>query len=320
VTLVIPATDVRLPSCGYGCASLMARTSRADSVRLLEAAFDAGVTHFDVARSYGYGEAESAVGEFLSRRRDRVTITTKLGIDPPRRTPVLRAARGVARRLAAGAPRLRPVLRAGASRTVSGGRFGTDDAQASLQQSLRELRTEAVDVLLLHDCRPEDLDEDLLGFLRSRVEAGEVRAFGIATDRSAARAIVAARPEFAPLVQVPDSVLHPPLAGLGPAVITHSVVSRSHARVREALVSGDQLGAWSTALDADLEDPALLARLLLAAALRRNPNGTVLWSSRSVAHVKANARLIHDPPPVSQLDVFDGLVTQLAGTVMEHET
>src|SRR3954451_25235867 len=169
----------------------MARTSRAESVRLLEAAFDAGVTHFDVARSYGYGEAEGAVGDFLARRRASVTVTTKLGIAPPRMTWALRAARGVARQLAQAVPRLRPVARAGASRTVSAGRFGIDEARASLQQSLRELRTDVVDVLLLHDCQPEDLDGGLLGFLRSRVEAGQVRSFGIAPERPAASAIIA---------------------------------------------------------------------------------------------------------------------------------
>src|SRR3954470_5130549 len=110
---------------GCGCPGLMGRIDRSGSVRLLETAFDAGVTHFDVARSYGYGEAESAVGEFLARHRGGVTITTKLGIAPPRRTPALRAARGAARRLAQATPRLRPLLRAGASRMVDEGRFGT---------------------------------------------------------------------------------------------------------------------------------------------------------------------------------------------------
>jgi D-threo-aldose 1-dehydrogenase len=298
----------------------MARTSRTESVRLLDAAFDAGVTHFDVARSYGYGEAEGAVGEFLARRRGLVTITTKLGIAPPRRTPALRAARTLARRLAQAAPALRPLLRAGASRTVSGGRFGIDEARASLDRSLRELRTDVVDVLLLHDCRLEDLDDDLLAFFESRVEAGHVRAFGIATERSAAHAIIAERLAFAQLVQVPDSVLDAPLRDLGSAVVTHSAITRSHARVGDALRHEGKMLAWSKALDADLAEPAVLARLLLAGALRRNADGTVLWSSRSDAHIRENARLTHDPPPAEQLDALDALVAALAGGHVEDGT
>jgi aryl-alcohol dehydrogenase-like predicted oxidoreductase len=299
VPIVVPGTDVRLPSYGYGCAALMARTTRAESVRLLEAAFDAGVTHFDVARSYGYGEAESAVGDLLARHRDAVTVTTKLGIAPPRRTAGLRAARTVARRLAAGSARLRPLLRAGASRMVSSGRFSVEEARASVERSLRELRTDAVDVLLLHDCEPGELHDDLLEFLHGLVQAGDVRAFGVATGRDAAREIVADRPAFAPLVQVPDPLLGPPPVGLGPAVVTHSVLAQGHGRVRESL------GRASIAVDVDVSDPAQLGRLLLALALRRNGNGTVLWSSRDVAHIRANAGLLHSPLPAEALDPLE---------------
>ena len=43
---------------GYGCSSIMGALGRRQSLRLLEAAYDAGIRHFDVAPMYGYGEAE----------------------------------------------------------------------------------------------------------------------------------------------------------------------------------------------------------------------------------------------------------------------
>src|SRR5438105_7640592 len=95
---------------GYGCSQLMARTGRAESIRLLEAAFDAGITHFDVARSYGYGEAESALGAFLAGRRDQVTVTTKLGLGPPRGSGLLKVAKVAARAAVAAAPPLGRVI------------------------------------------------------------------------------------------------------------------------------------------------------------------------------------------------------------------
>src|SRR3954447_9867374 len=55
---------------------------RSSSLRLLETAFDAGITHFDVARSYGYYEAEPVLGEMIIARRDQVTMS-KAGILPP---------------------------------------------------------------------------------------------------------------------------------------------------------------------------------------------------------------------------------------------
>src|SRR5436189_5574701 len=100
-------TDLRVSALGFGCAQLMARTAHRDSLRLLEAAFGSGITHFDVARMYGYGEAESTLGEFVAPRRHQVTITTKLGIDPPQRGTGLSPARAAARPIVAVAPQAR---------------------------------------------------------------------------------------------------------------------------------------------------------------------------------------------------------------------
>jgi aryl-alcohol dehydrogenase-like predicted oxidoreductase len=309
VNLLLPGTDVRLPPLAYGCAALMARASRSESVRLLEEALDVGITHFDVARSYGYGEAESAVGDVLARQTGKVTVATKLGIAPPERTTALRAAKALARRLASASPRLRESLRAAAGRMTTTGRFSTAEARRSLEQSLRELRTRPVDLLLLHDCRLVDLHDDLLAYLRERVAAGDIRAFGVATSRRDAAEIMRSRPEFAPVVQIPDSLLLEPLDGLEP-VITHSALAPVRALLSDRLRQDDRSSSWSAAVGADVRDPAVLARLLLGAALRRNPGGTVLASSRNPDHIRENARVVREPPPSEQLDVFERLVAQ----------
>src|SRR5689334_980851 len=75
---------------GFGCSSLTG-TDASNAIRVLEVAFDAGVRHFDTARYYGYGEAEGILGRFLNSRRSQVTITTKFGIEPPRRSAGLNA-------------------------------------------------------------------------------------------------------------------------------------------------------------------------------------------------------------------------------------
>src|SRR3954466_15030358 len=74
--VTLRGTEVTTSALGYGCSQLMARLGRAESTRLLEAAFDAGISHFDTARSYGYGEAESALGDFIRGRREQVTVAT----------------------------------------------------------------------------------------------------------------------------------------------------------------------------------------------------------------------------------------------------
>lgn len=163
---------------GFGYASLGGRRGRSESLRLLEAAYDAGITHFDVARSYGYGENESILGDFTSTKRDKVTITTKFGILPARRPAGLKAAKSIAKKLVALNPGMRRVLnqRAAkrAAKVYAGGHFTVQDAKSSLESSLQELRTDYIDILLLHECKPKDLDSnELLEFLKACVEEGK---------------------------------------------------------------------------------------------------------------------------------------------------
>ena len=49
---------------GFGCASLTSLNNRKLSLSLLEHTYNEGITHFDVARLYGMGNAENIVGEF----------------------------------------------------------------------------------------------------------------------------------------------------------------------------------------------------------------------------------------------------------------
>ena len=97
---------------GFGCSMLMSRLNRADSLRLLNRAYDAGIRHFDTARLYGYGEAESVLGDFLKERRATVTVATKVGILPPKRTVLLTLAKAAARKIVAVSPALRARFRA----------------------------------------------------------------------------------------------------------------------------------------------------------------------------------------------------------------
>jgi aryl-alcohol dehydrogenase-like predicted oxidoreductase len=94
---VIPWKE-KIPVLGFGCSSLTS-VGRKQALRLLESAFDAGIRHFDTARYYGYGEAEGILGSFLKSCREQLTVTTKFGIDPPRRTSSLRIALGVGRQI-----------------------------------------------------------------------------------------------------------------------------------------------------------------------------------------------------------------------------
>ena len=68
---------------GFGCVQLTTHREASEAVSMLERAFALGITHFDVARAYGFGRAEGILGKFLRGRRDQVTVATKLGLHPP---------------------------------------------------------------------------------------------------------------------------------------------------------------------------------------------------------------------------------------------
>jgi aryl-alcohol dehydrogenase-like predicted oxidoreductase len=55
---------------------------RKESLAALGAAHEAGITFYDTAWSYGCGESEALLGEFLRMRRESVVVSTKFGILP----------------------------------------------------------------------------------------------------------------------------------------------------------------------------------------------------------------------------------------------
>lgn len=294
-TVALPGTELVPSRLAFGSALLMGKLGRRESLRLLEVAHESGITHFDTARAYGYGEAESALGQFLSGRRDGVTVTTKLGIAPPPGSRGLNVAKSLGRAAARGVPVLRRFMRKGAELLSQGGRFDPPDARRSLETSLRELGTDYVDVLLLHECRPADLEtEGLLDFLHEAVREGKVRYFGVATDSDSTRAILTDRPQFAQVAQLANNAVAPALPRLPrldrTAVITHSAVGAPLERLTGLLHDPQRRERWSRALGVDPR-PEVMGRMLLAYALDSNPGGVVLFASTDAGRIRSNAAL-----------------------------
>src|SRR2546428_83538 len=109
--VTLPGTPVTTTALGFGCSSLLGGKTRAEGLRLLESAYEAGIRHFDVARYYSFGDAEGLVGEFARGRRDRITITTKFGLQPHRRLAKARGALQLVRRMMRASPLARDLVR-----------------------------------------------------------------------------------------------------------------------------------------------------------------------------------------------------------------
>jgi D-threo-aldose 1-dehydrogenase len=296
---------------GFGCSLLMASLGRAESLRLLQAAFDCGIRHFDVARSYGYGEAESVLGEFARRRRGDISITSKLGIAPPPRYLSAAPVKRIARTLVRSIPALRPLLRRTAGSMTTASRFDVQSARQSLETSLRALGTDYLDVLLLHDCTVDEASNPALReFLDQCVQQGKVRQYGVATSRAVVVQTAASFTvsQFPDDLQQSDSLFDALPQATFP--ITHSVLARDLQRLK-----GDaQLTrSCSDRLGLDLSDPTQAALLILCASLRRNLRGCVLYSSRNETRLRATlSALSGNAVSDSQITQFAAIVAQAA--------
>ena len=132
----------------YALGTLMFATSMgndpADSARIIHKAIDAGINVVDTADAYG--DSEEVVGKALEGRRDDVVLATKfgrpIGQDPNRQ---------------------------GASRRW---------IVAAVEESLRRLRTDHIDLYQLHRPDPDTDIEETLAALTDLIRSGKVRAIG----------------------------------------------------------------------------------------------------------------------------------------------
>ena len=175
---------------------------------LLRAAFDCGITHFDLANKYGppYGEAERNFGEHMRRdwrpHRDELVLSTKAGYD----------------------------MWPGPY-----GNFGSRKyLMASLDQSLRRMNVDYVDIFYHHRPDPETPLEETMGALHDIVRSGKALYAGI-SNYSAAQTEEAARilsgmgvhllihqPRYSLLAREPENGLLDVLRGEGVGCIAFS--------------------------------------------------------------------------------------------------
>ncbi|MFE6621113.1 aldo/keto reductase [Streptomyces sp. NPDC057740] len=130
------------------------------SITAIRRAHELGVNHFDTAEMYGWGEGEKLLGHALAPIRDEVTIATKFGLTP------------------AFAPNSKP-----------------DHIREVVDNSLRNLNTDVIDVLYQHGPDPEVPIEEVVGVMKEFVDAGKVRYLGLSnTDADAIRRAHAVHP------------------------------------------------------------------------------------------------------------------------------
>ena len=136
---------------GLGCNNFGGRIDLAASRAVIEAALDEGVTLFDTADIYGMqGGSENVLGEVLGTRRDDIVLATKFGHQD----------HDMGYGPAAGAKGGRAFIR------------------RAVEESLRRLRTDRIDLYQLHTPDPETPIAETIAALHELVVEGKVRYIG----------------------------------------------------------------------------------------------------------------------------------------------
>ncbi len=306
---ILGQTTVRVSQLGFGSVKLTTHADRRDAVQTLEAAFSEGITHFDVARAYGFGRAEGILGEFLQGKRDRVTVATKFGIQPPAGIAGNRWAIDLAKKVLRPFPGLLQRAKQRGSAMVESGAFTPAAMVGSLETSLKELRTDCVDLLLLHEANLQEASsEPLLAALQNQVKRGTVRAFGVASAFSKLGEAFHRLPADYEVLQFDDNASTRNLqrvSNAGQGLITHSVFQPSQPLRNAIAANGDLAIRFSREIGADPKDPSVIGSLLLHYALSSNPNGVVLFSSSDRQRISQNVRdAASNPYDKQQLSSF----------------
>lgn len=298
----IPGTDMETSCLGMGCASLGSRISRRQGLRMLAAAYERGVTWYDVAPSYGAGEAEGIFGEFLETRRDRVFLCSKVGLVPPRYNTAIKLLYTAGRPMIGVAKALRRGFRSlSATRNVRAP-LTPDLIETSIQASLSRLRTDHLDVFALHDPDPADLGRDeILAALEKARARGQTRHISIAGSFDAA--CHAAESAVFSFFQLADDPLFRPLPRLRDALqrpagfVTHSVLGVGGAkdRVARRLAATPVLMTDAAAAGYTGSAEQVAAALLMRRAFVSNPKGIVLASMFTGNHLADNVGLASQP-------------------------
>jgi aryl-alcohol dehydrogenase-like predicted oxidoreductase len=144
-------SGLTVSTVGLGCNNIGRRLDKDATRAVVDAAIDVGITLFDTADRYGasIGASEDFLGQALQGRRDTVVVATKFGMPTGGVTRPEHEARGSRRYI-----------------------------RASVEGSLRRLRTDYIDLYQMHEPDPRTPIEETLDALDDLVREGKVRYIG----------------------------------------------------------------------------------------------------------------------------------------------
>src|SRR6202023_2601587 len=190
---------------GFGCMNASGNygpaPDKTQGIGVIRAAHEKGVTLFDTAEFYGPYTNEELVGEALAPIRDRVAIATKFGFDNEQGGLLLNS---------------RP-----------------EHIRKVVEESLKRLRTDRIDLFYQHRVDPNVPIEDVAGAVKELIQEGKVKHFGLseAAAKTIRRAhaiqpVTAVQSEYSLWTRGPEAEVLPMLEGLGIGFVPYSPLGK----------------------------------------------------------------------------------------------
>lgn len=202
---ILGRSGLEVSALGLGCMGLSfglgPATERSAAIKLLRTAYESGVTFFDTAEAYGPYENEDLLGEALAPFRDKVVIATKFGFKNGM------VGQGVDSR--------------------------PETIRAMVDASLKRLRTDRIDLLYQHRVDPSVPMEDVAGTVKTLIESGKVKYFGLSEAgvdhirrAHAVQPVAALQSEYSLWWREPEAKILPVLEELGIGFVPFSPLGK----------------------------------------------------------------------------------------------
>jgi aryl-alcohol dehydrogenase-like predicted oxidoreductase len=293
---------------GLGCMSLSwaygTPPSDADGAKLLHRALDLGYNHFDTARIYGMGHNETLIGNTLKGRRKEFFLASKTGIFVD----------GNKRRIDC-----RPEM-----------------IRAAVEESLRLLRTDHIDLYYLHRRDFKTPIEDSVGELALAVQAGKIGSIGLSEmsadtlrAASAVHPIAAMQTEYSLQTRNPEIAVLEACRGVGATFVAFSPVGRGSLcgtlRDPSALPDGDLRKKWPRFVGENwaanlaqidvfgviAQDTGVTAaQLALGWVLAKGDHIVAIPGTANIAHLEENITRQDWRPDAATIAKVDGVINQ----------
>ena len=207
-TVKLGNSGLEVTAIGLGCMGMSFAydplPDRNEMIKLIHSAYDMGEKFFDTAEIYGPYTNEELVGEAVQSFRDKIVIATKFGFN-----------------------------------VVDGKQSGTNSRPEHIRkvvdESLKRLRTDYIDLLYQHRVDPNVPIEDVAGTVKDLIEEGKVKYFGLSEAGAqtirrahAVQPVAALQSEYSLWWRKPEEEIIPTLEELGIGLVPFSPLGKGY--------------------------------------------------------------------------------------------